>query len=67
MISEIYVIINGTDTIIFSLVRGNLQGHIAAGTDNFPVPIHKQKKKLMSTMISQIYVIIKGADNIFPW
>ena len=31
MISQIYVIINGTDTIIFSLVRGNLQGHIPGG------------------------------------
>ena len=41
MISQIYVIINGTDTIIFSLVRGNLQGHMPVGTDNFPVPIHK--------------------------
>lgn len=28
----------------FSLVRGNLQGHIAAGTDNFPVPIDKDLK-----------------------
>ena len=41
MISQIYVIINGTDTIIFSLVRGNLQGHMPVGTGNFPVPIHK--------------------------
>ena len=31
MISQIYVTINGTDTIIFSLVRGNLQGHIPGG------------------------------------
>lgn len=55
MISQIYVIINGTDTIIFSLVRGNLQGHMPARTDNFPVPFTKTVYLKVSNVIYFVF------------